>query len=223
MFLMHNSSRDLCTQFFPSNTTVWKIEDGATSILPAAATGKIQLLALFVATKVFSTEIQQFVLHQHVYNNVPVMLFPYAACKELALLELSQIMPMHLEGHEAAPSKHFKQDFENQINTKYLPVDKNHAILNKCNFTMETTEYGRDNCTVKSDAHVIATWMDGGPLLVERDNVVWLNFCLTNSEPKSELSKLVHNTIEYLLHKKKQNVMQMVMYKCVKFVDVAFV
>lgn len=185
--------------------------------LPTISTthlNNVQLLMVFNGYGIVPQHVEDYILQQY-KKQVPIILFPYPGFPTTHKYSdaLYAIHPLLPGLQEAVDPQKYGPEKQNLMVKK----QPQHPILQNVK-SLSSPSYHRSAQHAKAGTNVIATWVDGIPMIAECDRVVSLNFCLANYNISTNGGIVISNTIEYLLHKcyKKLKILR-IHYTDVKF------
>lgn len=179
--------------------------------------GHWDLILLCNGKGAFPKIIQQLVLHQHLYHGVPILFFPYANVSELTMHHLLPIHPMQFGTQVPVNNKKYRA-----MDRDWLICDFWHMVVhNVCTICCDSAY--RSSAIAKKDTHVIATWVDGVPLIAQRHHAMVINMCLSHYQTiGTDAHKLIQQTVHYLLLKYARKALQCHLVKMRAFTNVIF-
>lgn len=184
--------------FNQSNCMVWQISKQATpkqgneeKQVATFSNKNYGIILVACGGMPWPSEIDDFIFFQHSVCKVPLILFPYCNMKYFLLPKVLQFHPLQLGTQSDGGSEVTK--------TSICFKDVNHPIVQQIG-TFACPPAHRVNAEPNKDTQVIAEWADGLPMIAIRGNVVCLNFCLTRYKYDTDATKIIIQTIQYLLN-----------------------
>lgn len=212
ILLMHNSGRtNLFNIIDEKSVCVWKIESTSNEPPYNHLAPTLRLIMSFNGTASYPAPVQQFMVQQYT-KGVPLLLFPYSAGGgSLQLGTLKALHPLQ-SGNPSKSAVLLKNDVQLHVPT--------HPIVQNVKRVICDSKFS-DSCHANEQATLIASWYNGNPMVAEWNNIVAINVCLTNSDPKDgDMKLMVQQAMQYLLEKNKKNQWQMRLYTISKYHDI---